>query len=341
MKKQHEIWMENFLENCRLLNKSEHTIKNYKADLLKFFLWFELRNSSLISIANGSTITLYKDFLLKGGSFQPSKKDEKKIKKIFSNFFKKFLEIVSKNKTDVDDQSILEHELTTQQPLAVSSRRRHLSALKNFFEFLKQVNEDEGKIFEKNPVKSKIHAIKLKDIDVNHTTMLNRDDWVKIDMYAQRPQERLIVYLLYWGGLRLSELCELKISCFDLKTQTLCFARKGGSVHTLAIQRNDTIFEYLHQYLRVRKHDSPFLFPNRDGNKISSRGMYKKIMKIFTKSECSADLTPHSFRKACATNLYLKKKDLLVVRDYLNHADAKVTQTYIDRGVLESENRVY
>ena len=62
--------------------------------------------------------------------------------------------------------------------------------------------------------------------------------------------------------------------------------------------------------------------------------MYNRIIKIFRKSMCPSDeLTPHSFRKACATNLYEQTKDLLFVRDYLNHSDAKVTQTYIE--VLE------
>ena len=47
-------------------------------------------------------------------------------------------------------------------------------------------------------------------------------------------------------------------------------------------------------------------------------------MKILKDSGCNGSLGPHSFRKACATNLYLRHKDLLLVRDYLNHKDAKV-----------------
>ena len=58
-------------------------------------------------------------------------------------------------------------------------------------------------------------------------------------------------------------------------------------------------------------------------------------MSILTKSGLPSELTPHSFRRACATNLYIETKDLLFVRDYLNHHDAKVTQTYIDSTQLE------
>ena len=58
-------------------------------------------------------------------------------------------------------------------------------------------------------------------------------------------------------------------------------------------------------------------------------------MNILKKSCLPANLTPHSFRRACATNLYIETRDLLLVRDYLNHHDAKVTQTYIDSTQLE------
>ena len=58
--------------------------------------------------------------------------------------------------------------------------------------------------------------------------------------------------------------------------------------------------------------------------------MYNRVLKILEKSNLPKELTPHSFRRACATNLYLETRDLLLVRDYLNHHDAKVTQTYID-----------
>ena len=58
-------------------------------------------------------------------------------------------------------------------------------------------------------------------------------------------------------------------------------------------------------------------------------------MNILKKSGLPSSLTPHSFRRACATNLYIETRDLLLVRDYLNHHDAKVTQTYIDSTQLE------
>ena len=65
--------------------------------------------------------------------------------------------------------------------------------------------------------------------------------------------------------------------------------------------------------------------------------MYNRITNILKKCNLPEELTPHSFRRACATNLYIETKDLLLVRDYLNHHDAKVTQTYIDSSQLNNK----
>ena len=324
MKRKHQDWLQHYLENCRQINRSEHTIKNYRADLRKFFTWFEANHNHLITRADGSTITIYKDFLTKGGTIFRRKKG-----KVLNRLMRIF-----KKPKRIDSPPLL-----VQVPLSVGSRKRHLSSVSNFFEYLKQTHEDHSKLFAKNPVKPKIHSIRLKEMDVNPTMNLRRNDWDKIHDSVYRTRERLIIYLLYWGGLRLAELCNLKVSNFDFKERSLKLIRKGGRVHHLTFFKGDLIFGQLDFYLKNRHLDSDFLFTNSKGSKITEKTMYNLIMRILKKAGTCEGLTPHSFRKACATNLYLKYKDLLLVRDYLNHKDAKVTQTYIDRATLEGINR--
>ncbi len=314
MKKQHEVWMMEFLDNCRQLNRSNHTIINYAADLRKFFNWFEAIFDHQITKADGNTITRYSEFLANGGNLQHKTSKYSGVKHLVLFF--------SKNRYNISEFS--------QQPLSVSSRRRHLSAVKNFFEFLKQSYEDRSSLFQKNPVKPKLHAIKLKDIDVNSTKLLSKDDWSKLSELLLGPKERFMIYLLYYGALRLSELAELRVENFNQEHKSISFKRKGGDVHTLKIQQSDTIFEDLEKYLSSRRSDSKFLFPGKISGHITPRALYKQLIKLLMSSGCSNQVTPHSFRKACATNLYEDTKDLLFVRDYLNHSDAKVTQTYIE-----------
>lgn len=334
------LLLDEYLQNLRRLNKSEHTIRNYRADLLKFFQWMEHEEQLRIEKVNGETIGKYKEFLGNGGSVnQEIIRNGQNPAGIFLLWFKFIIgKAFFKKRTE-------KYLLFFQSPMSVSSRRRHLSSLKNFFEYLKETHEDTSEKFNKNPVKSKIHAITLKEIDVIPTTMIDKADFKKIEEQTFRTSERLILYLLYYGGLRLSELCELKISNFDRVSRTITFNRKGGYVHTLVIQKDELIFKNFNFYVGVNEFNKIFLFQTKAGKAYSPKAMYNRIMKIIERAipnnEVTTRITPHSFRKACATELYLKSKDLLYVRDYLNHKDAKITQTYIDKRTLSLKTRRY
>lgn len=331
---EHTTYLSSYLSNLKRLNKSDHTVKNYSADLAKFFSWIERNEQTKITKINGETIGKYKEFL-SGETPLPVKPSSSKILPItwFKGLFKRSIVIPMP-------------PLLIPLPLSVSSKRRHLSSLKNFFEYLKESHEDHSKKFSKNPVKSKIHAITLKDIDVIPTTMISREDFKKIEEQTFRTSERLIIYILYYGGLRLSELCQLKISDFDFETKTINLNRKGGYKHTLSPIKSDLIFKnlrFLLENLGNNEFNKVYLFQNKKGNPLGAKAMYNKIIKIIERAipnnQISTKITPHSFRKACATELYLKSKDLLFVRDYLNHKDAKVTQTYIDKKTLAQYSR--
>ena len=328
LRPRHKQFLNEYLTNCSRLNKSAHTIKNYNADLKKFLLWFEAIHKENIYKASGETITHYKEFLTDGGSVYPRKSIGKKIGIFSSLFFRKIFKQKNFNPK-------IENPVVTQNALSVNSRRRHLSSVKNFFEFLKQNYEDRTKLFQKNPVKSKIHAIKLKEIDVVHTQNLRRADWDKIEESVYRTKERLIVYLLYYGGLRLEELCNLKWENFIEDSSAVEFVRKGGYVHFLRLQKPNKIFTQINYLKDNFTQSGSFIFSNKVGKQLTTKALYNTIIKILRRANCSNGLSPHSFRKACATNLYMKTRDLLIVRDYLNHHDAKVTQTYIDKETIQ------
>lgn len=323
--------MDSYLHNLARLNKSAHTIKNYRADLLKFFMWIEHLDKNKIHKSNGEMIGRYKEFLSNGG---PIYKEVSKYPQIAFIMWFKLILIKSKLKNR-NSKSLL----FFQGPMSVSSRRRHLSSLKNFFQFLKEVNEDTSNKFSKNPVKSKLHAIQLKDIDITPTKMISREEFKLIEEKTFRIKERLMLYLLYYGGLRLSELCYLRISNFDHHAKIITFTRKGGSIHTLVIQKADLIFKTLDFYLGQNQFESDFLFQNKSGKAFSLKTFYNQIIKIIRRADVGLGVSPHSFRKACATNMYIKTKDLLYVRDYLNHTDAKITQTYIDKATLSKNTK--
>jgi integrase/recombinase XerC len=276
-------------------------------------IWYEINFLTTIDNDKKNCIELYKAFLINGGSLH---KKTTFLNQVFSVFlFKIIIKI---------DLKIVSN------PLSPNSSKRHLSSIKNFFEFLKQTHEGHSKKFNYNPVKEKIHTIKVKEIDIINTTLLPREQWRELIESTYRTRERLILLLLYWGGLRLSELTQLRYSNFDFKTRLVRVQRKGGYIHEFRVQQEEEIFKNIKFMKENLSNGSDFIFINYEGNCLSTKSMYNLIKKLLSKVENGHSFAPHSFRKACATNLYEKTKDLLLVRDYLNHKDAKVTQTYIE-----------
>lgn len=315
----------NFLNNLQQTNKSDNTIKSYENDLLQFMEWLKFNISKDVNSVTTEIVSLYLKFLSEGGIVQEKQK------------LKKALFITIKILTlGLFNKEIRPKVINRIRSLGVSSRKRHLSCIKNFFEYLKQVNEGKNKKFQFNPVKEKIHGIKLKEIDVEHTYPLLPKHWDSINDTLYRIEEKFLANLLYFGGLRLSEAQSLNVEDFDFTTKSINLKRKGGYKHQLKVKNSRKIFEQFDLYLAKKRSiiEGP-LFTGRDGKRANLKTMYNRVMSILKKSGLPPELTPHSFRRACATNLYIETKDLLLVRDYLNHHDAKVTQTYIDSGQLE------
>ncbi|PIP93041.1 MAG: hypothetical protein COW00_07235 [Bdellovibrio sp. CG12_big_fil_rev_8_21_14_0_65_39_13] len=320
MKKENFQWMEEFLAHNERMNRSQHTLVNYRFDLEKFIAWFENIYDLPITKVSAQIISDYQEFLKRGLN----------IKRPLSHWdkFKYFVQKWERPRPQM--LAIKEAHF-----LAVASQKRHLSTLKNFFEFLKQSYE-EKKSFAINPVKDKLHAIKLKDIDQTHTKLFWKQDWDSLNEAITKPQDRLLLQLLYFAGLRLSEATFLRWEHIDFERGRLKIPRKGGKIHEW-MPRHWNELSYQLKFHLQKSSTSSFVFCRKNGDPYSTRAMYGRVMKIIQKAGLSTELGPHSFRKGCATDLYLETRDLLYVRDYLNHSDAKVTQTYIDREFLSEQ----
>ncbi|MDH4468824.1 MAG: site-specific integrase [Bacteriovoracaceae bacterium] len=320
-----------FLNNEESRNKSPKTLINYRADLAQFFDWLIATDRELSMITPGD-ISEYGRYI--SGHTLPSKAKSYG----FINFWRKQIFKWIKPRPNHPAPRLLSGPQLFQlrSPLKASSRRRHFTALKMFFQFLIESEQKETLRIKKNPVMAALHSIKLKDIDIDHTKNISPEEFSKLLLKNKSVKSQFILNLLYFGGLRLAELCSLQVDSFDKSKQTIKLLRKGGSIQFLKVQNADLIFELFHKYCYSFHINQGWLFFDRFSNvaskkHITERSMYGVIKRMIKKGlPESVGIGPHSFRKACASELYKKTKDLLLVRNYLNHKDAKVTQSYID-----------
>jgi len=324
------IALQLFIDHLSTKNKSKNTIKNYEIDVMEFLLWLQNIHGTKIDNVSKRVVTEYIQHL------SPLKNSEDILNKKlnenpWSRFFKIFAKKSKKTKTEV----------VANRSLSPSSRKRKISALSQFYNYL--IADDYfGKKVLVNPVNKILHTINLKDSEINHTVRLSHEDFNYLVEKNWNPKEQLILHLLFWGGLRLAEITRLKNTDLEVDTQSIKLIRKGGSIHKLKIQNFSKIEFLWNKYISRQKlldldldnHHEFYLFSSKISQTpkpITNRAMANIIYKCLKKCNLhTKGLSPHSFRKGCATELYYQTKDLLKVRDYLNHQDAKVTQTYID-----------
>ena len=148
-------------------------------------------------------------------------------------------------------------------------------------------------------------------------------------------RDKLILEFLYGTGVRVAELCNIKIRAVDFYKQLVLIHGKGSKDRLVPLHNNllDQIKEYIitarKEFLnRQKEQDSRILFLNYRGTPLTQRGVRLIINKIIEESEESLKISPHTLRHTFATHLLNNGADLRSVQELLGHAHLSSTQIY-------------
>jgi integrase/recombinase XerD len=225
------------------------------------------------------------------------------------------------------------------QGLNASSQARLLSAVRGFYKMLrieKLVTADPTELLE-SPKTGRYLPTFLSIEEI--------DDMVKaIDM--SRPlahRDRAILETLYGCGLRVSELCGLRMSWLHFGEGFIRVIGKGDkerlvpispeAMKQIEVYRND---ERVH--LPVLKKAEDLLFLNARGGGLSRVSVFNLVKKLAVKAQVKKVISPHTFRHSFATHLVEGGADLRAVQEMLGHASITTTEiyTHLDREYLRS-----
>src|SRR5919202_493005 len=179
-----------------------------------------------------------------------------------------------------------------------SSIARKLAALRTFFQFLVR----EG-VVELNPAKL-VATPRLEKKLPNH---LSVEDAVR---FIETPdtetdlgkRDRAILELLYATGVRVSELTKLDIGDMDFQNKLIRVTGKRRKQRIVPF--GDPALHALIQYLSVRnaflqnaplaERDTPALFLNYQGTRITTRSVGRMVDKYFTQCAGIHNISPHA-----------------------------------------------
>lgn len=158
-------------------------------------------------------------------------------------------------------------------------------------------------------------------------------------------RDRAILELLYACGLRISELCGLKLENLNLEEGFVRVTGKGGKTRVVPVGARAR--EALRNYL---EHERPELVSARTGSAVflSVRGrpltparVWQLVKEYAARVGLEENVYPHLLRHSFATHLLANGADLRVIQELLGHADISTTQiyTHVDRSHLKNIHR--
>ena len=197
-----------------------------------------------------------------------------------------------------------------------------LSALRTFYNFLL-----DEKIITSNIFKQ-IHNPKLEKKLPNFLSYeQTRQILDSINTETELDyRNKLIIEMFYATGIRVSELVNIKISDINKNDKSIIILGKGKKERIVYF--GDYAKIALENYLNIRSINSEYLFLNKDGNKISIRGVEKIVDKLTSMAAIKNNVTPHTFRHTFATHLLNNGADIKSVQELLGHSSLNTTEIY-------------
>ena len=153
--------------------------------------------------------------------------------------------------------------------------------------------------------------------------ILNREEILAILSHIRNKKHYLMIALMYAGGLRVSEVVNLKVKDIDLKALTIHIRNSKHHKDRLTVF-SDKLRDDLAALVKDRKPEE-YLFLAIYNKKYSIRTVQQILEKSHLKTKINKKATCHTLRHSFATHLKEKGVDLKTLQALLGHKSIKTT----------------
>ncbi|MDD2533664.1 MAG: tyrosine recombinase XerC [Eubacteriales bacterium] len=293
------IWLEQYFAYMQAIKeRSVLTMKEYRYDLVMFFRFMVLRRS-------------------KSQAHVPF--EETSIAKVDEQFIRDI---------SLSDLYAFISFLSIERKNGPSIRARRVSAIKSFFNYLK----NKARILEEN-VALELESPKLLRRLPRHLSLEESEKLLDVAAESQgqwSARDYCILTLFLNCGMRLSELCGIDLK--HIRGDTLIVLGKGGKERTIYL--NSACLESLEAYQAVRpshlKRDFDALFISRKNQRISAKMVQVLIKKYIAAAGLDTrTYSTHKLRHTAATLMYkYGKVDIRALQAILGHKSIATTEIY-------------
>ena len=219
------------------------------------------------------------------------------------------------------------HYLEETKKISINTRNQRLAAIKSFYQYVKI--EDPSLLENFQNILTIRTKKTIKKVETYLTVEEIKTFFSVIDTTTVKGRRDLVLLsLLYDGGLRLSELLEVKILDLRLNENPIVTVLgKGRKNRSIPIMENTK--ELLLQYINNNDFvNTSYLFSNSKKEKLNSRTIQKIIEKYIKLAKIDKKISPHSLRRSRAMHLLEAGVNIIYIRDFLGHESITTTEIY-------------
>ncbi|MCH2532866.1 MAG: tyrosine-type recombinase/integrase, partial [Bdellovibrionales bacterium] len=203
--------------------------------------------------------------------------------------------------------------------LGIKTRNRKYSCLKSFFNYLYSHKKTDI---------NWAHKVTSPKPQQKIPRFLSFDEIQSLIIAAKRefeqtqdPRPYILLLLLYGGGLRINEACQLKLK--ELKAEKLIVLGKGGKQRVVVLP--EAITTTLSELLNKMEADT-YIWGSKP---LHTQQAYRMIVGLGKKAQLLKPITPHALRHSYATHMLSSGMNLRALQKILGHSSLKATEKYL------------
>ena len=144
--------------------------------------------------------------------------------------------------------------------------------------------------------------------------------------HSNNLKHKCILMTLYSGGLRRSELIDLKITDIDSRRMLIRISNSKGNKDRYTLL-SEKLVQLLRDYFRFYK-PKHWLFEGQGGGPYSATSIGNIFREALRKTQITKHATPHTLRHSFATHLLEQGINLRYIQELMGHSSIKTTEIY-------------
>jgi integrase/recombinase XerD len=159
--------------------------------------------------------------------------------------------------------------------------------------------------------------------------ILSQEQMIHLLQSIKNPKHKLIIGLFYGTGMRLGELCNLKMECIDRKNFQLKIIGGKGNKDRFTLLPKQLLPEMEDYYRHFRP--KTYLFEgHKPGLPHNQRSIQDAVRKAMIDSGLERfKFSSHSLRHSFATHLLDQGNDIHTIKELLGHSKIETTMIYL------------